>query len=71
MKKVTCAQLSGPATCDEVITGNTAEEIIDAGWKHMQEAHPEQAQNIMNNPKEANDAWMAEFKAKFDTLETA
>jgi hypothetical protein len=71
MKKILCSGIGGPAECTEVITGATAEEMIDKGWKHIQEAHPELAQNIMNNPKEENDKWMANFKAKFDTLEDA
>ncbi|HEX5429546.1 MAG TPA: hypothetical protein VFX17_00515 [Patescibacteria group bacterium] len=69
MKKILCSNLGGPADCTTVITGNTAQEMIDSGWKHLQETHPEQAENIMKNPKEANDKWMAEFKEKFDTLE--
>lgn len=71
MKQITCAQLGGPATCTTVITGNTAQEMIDAGWKHLQAEHAEVAQNIMNNPKEANDKWMADFTANFDTLQDA
>jgi ADP-ribosylglycohydrolase len=71
MKRITCAQLGGPSDCTTVITGATSEEMIDAGWKHLQEAHPEQAANIMSNPKEVNDKWMAEFHTKFDNLQDA
>ncbi len=71
MKKILCSQLGGPAVCMEVITGATAEEMISNGWAHLQAAHPEVAQNIMSNPKDVNDKWMGEFKAKFDTLQDA
>lgn len=71
MKKITCSALGGPSDCGEVLTGATAEELIDTGWKHLMAAHPDMAKNIMANPKEVNDKWMADFKAKFDTLEDA
>lgn len=71
MKKTTCAAMGGPSDCTTVIMGNTAQEMIDAGWKHIQEAHPDQAKKIMANSKEENDKWMDEFRAKFDTLEDA
>ena len=61
--------MGGPSDCTTVITGNSAQEMIDNGWKHIQEAHPEQAKKIMGNAKEVNDKWMADFKAKFDSLE--
>ncbi|MDB5238453.1 MAG: hypothetical protein JWM46_723 [Candidatus Kaiserbacteria bacterium] len=61
--------MGGPADCKVVLMAPTAEGMIDTGWKHLQEAHPEQAKNIMNNPKDVNDKWMSEFKVKFDSLE--
>ncbi len=71
MKKIFCKDLGGPADCMVELTGATSAEMIDMGWKHLQEAHPEQAKNIMSNPKEVNDKWMADFAAKFDTLQDA
>jgi hypothetical protein len=35
MKTMTCKQLGGP--CDTALHGNTADEIIKAGEKHMRE----------------------------------
>ena len=71
MKQITCNELGGPDTCHEVFKGETPEQIIEAGWKHVQEAHPDVAQNIMNNGQEANDKWMEEFKQKFPSLQDA
>ena len=62
MKQTTCAQIGGPATCTMVFKSGTAEDMIDQAWKHLQAEHPEQAANIMKNPKEENDKWMANFK---------
>ena len=71
MKHIPCSELGGPATCNEMISGSTADEMVTNGWKHLQEAHPEVAQNIMNNPKDVNDKWMTEFKEKFESLPEA
>jgi predicted small metal-binding protein len=62
MKQITCAKLGGSETCDFVVKGNTAQEVIEVGWKHLQEAHAEIAQRIMSQPKEQNDKWMEDFK---------
>ena len=71
MKQITCSNLGGPADCNVVITGNDAQDMIDKGWKHLQEAHPDLVKNIMSNSKEANDKWMDDFKANFDNLKDA
>ncbi len=71
MKKIICSEIGGPATCTEVFTAATPEEMIDQAWKHLEEAHPEVAENIKKNPKEENDKWMADFKSNFDNLENA
>lgn len=68
MKALKCSEMGGPATCDLEFKANTSEEMIGKGWAHIQEAHPDVAKNIMSNPKEVNDKWMAEFHAKFDSL---
>lgn len=71
MKQITCAQMGGPATCTDVFTGNTAEELVGHMWTHIKEAHPDMAEGIKNNPKEVNDKWQAEFRQKFDQLPDA
>lgn len=69
MKQIKCREMGGPQTCEVVIKGETAQDLIDRGWKHLQEAHPTEAKNIMANPKEENDKWMDEFEANFENLE--
>ncbi len=71
MKQIKCSEMGGPATCNVILTGSTAQEMIGNGWKHLQEAHPEGAKNIMSNPKEVNDKWMADFSANFESLQDA
>ena len=65
MKQLTCAQLGGPATCTAVISGNTPDEMMQDGMKHLNATHPEMAEDIKNMPKEANEKWMAEFQEKW------
>jgi predicted small metal-binding protein len=71
MKVITCSQIGGPESCTDQFKAATSEEMIRQGWKHIEEAHPELADNIKNNPKEINDKWMADFHAKFDSLPEA
>lgn len=72
MKQITCSQMGGPAECKEILSGETADEMVKAGWAHIEAAHPEMAENIKNNPKEVNDKWQEDFRATFDALpETA
>ncbi len=66
-----CSEMGGPATCDHVITGATAEEMATNGMNHVTEAHPELAETIKANSKEENDKWMEELKGKFETLPVA
>ena len=41
MKQMTCPAMGGPATCTAVLAGNTAEEMVANGTKHVMESHPE------------------------------
>jgi predicted small metal-binding protein len=65
MKQLTCAQMGGPETCSAVISGNSAEEMVTNGMKHLEETHPEMAADMKNMPKEAMDKWMATFQEKW------
>ena len=69
MKQITCAAMGGPAECTTVITGNTAEEMVKNGMKHVEESHPEMMADIKKMTPEATAKWMADFTAKFDTLQ--
>ncbi|MBI5530996.1 MAG: hypothetical protein HY918_05895 [Candidatus Doudnabacteria bacterium] len=67
MKQMTCAQMGGPADCTFSVTSDTAENMVEQGFAHIQQAHPDLAKEIMEHPAEENDKWMQEFKTKFET----
>jgi len=60
---MTCKEMGGP--CDHIIQGNTPEEMVDNGMKHLQKDHPEMAEGMKTMSKEEGDKWMADFKAKW------
>ena len=68
MKQMTCPAMGGPDTCTTLLSGNTAEEMVADGMKHVEAAHPEMAENIKKMTPEEMATWMAEFKPKFDAL---
>ncbi len=62
MKTMTCAQMGGE--CDAKISGSTPDEMITNGMKHLEESHPEMAEDVKkSDPK---DPMMVEWKNKFD-----
>ncbi len=63
--------MGGPATCTTVITGNTPEEMVQNGMKHVTENHPEVLAQINAMSKEETAKWMADFSAKFPSLQDA
>jgi hypothetical protein len=65
---MTCPAAGGPATCSAVLTGNTAEEMLADGMKHVTEAHPEIVEQMQNMSKEEMDKFIADFHSKFDAL---
>jgi predicted small metal-binding protein len=66
MKQMTCAQMGGPADCTTMISGNTAEEMVKNGMVHLNQAHPEMADDMKKMTPEENAEWMADFQKKFD-----
>ena len=67
MKQMNCAQVGGPETCDVVLSGNTAEEMITKdGMPHVMSAHPEMAAKINEMTTEETTQWMSDFQKKFD-----
>jgi len=66
MKQMTCAQMGGPATCNTMISGNTAEEMVKNGMDHINQVHPEMAADIKKMTPEETSQWMADFQKKFD-----
>ena len=55
MKNISCADLGGP--CNEMISGNTPEELSKNGTAHVQMVHPEMAKDMANMSKEEGDKW--------------
>ena len=61
MKTMTCAGMGGP--CEEKVMGNTSEEMMGNGMKHMEAAHPEMAADIKAMPQD--DPKMVAWSEKF------
>lgn len=65
---MTCAQMGGPETCDVIVKGSTAEDMVmNSGMPHVMEAHPEMAEDIKKMTPEETTKWMADFQQKFDS----
>ncbi len=65
MKTITCKMMNlNNGGCDHAMTVSTYEEIMTEGMKHMEEAHPEQAEKIKSTPKDDKTMldWEIEFK---------
>lgn len=62
MKTLTCAQMGGP--CDTPISGNSKDELMTNGMRHLEEAHPEMAATVKAMP--SDDPVMVEWVKKFD-----
>jgi hypothetical protein len=67
MKQMTCPAMGGPATCTTVLTGNTPEEMVANGMKHIAE-HPELEAQVKGMTPEQTAKWMEDFKVKFAAL---
>ena len=61
MKTMTCAQMGGP--CDAKITGNTPDEMMANGMKHLEQSHPKMAADVKAAPKD--DPMMVAWNKKF------
>lgn len=68
MKQMTCSHMGNGMSglCDTIISGNTAKEMSDNGWKHLQAAHPDMAKGMQDQTQEQRDSWFSEFEKKFD-----
>ena len=76
MKKTTCKDMGG--TCDEEIQGETAEELMANGKKHVHDAadaddqdHKGVVERMTQLSEEDRKKWADDFTAKFDGLEDA
>jgi predicted small metal-binding protein len=63
MKTLTCAQMGGP--CDAEVTGSSEQEILANGMKHLEEVHPQMAEDTKkmdpNDPMMVG--WMEKLRA--------
>ena len=72
MKTMTCKQMGGP--CDTKISGNTPDEMITNGEKHLREqkdpAHIKSVEMMeqMMPDKAAMDKWNADFMKTYNAL---
>lgn len=72
MKTLTCAQLGGPnmdGTCNAEVHAETQDEMMGAGMKHLEEAHPEMAAAVKAAPQDDPKmvGWMDYFKNLWET----
>ena len=76
MKKITCKEMGGD--CDAVVTGETAEELMANGKKHVHdlaesgdEVHKGTVKKMEELSEEDRKKWAEDFAGKFDSLEEA
>ena len=76
MKKITCREMGGD--CDAVVTGETAEELMTNGKKHVHDlaesgddAHKGVVERMKQLSEEDHKKWADDFTAKFDSLKEA
>lgn len=63
MKTMTCKQMGG--MCEQSINGATADQMMQNGMAHLEQSHPDMANNIKAMSKD--DPIMAEWSKKFAT----
>lgn len=61
MKTLTCSQLGGP--CEAHISGSTPDELMANGMKHLEEVHPQMAEDVKK--ADPNDPMMIAWNEKF------
>jgi predicted small metal-binding protein len=66
MKTTTCSAMGGP--CDATLSGSTEKEMVDAGWAHVESAHPELAATMKDMSQEEKGKWAADFHAKYEAM---
>jgi len=73
MKKTTCEAMGG--CCAAEITGETAEELMENGKKHVHDSEDEGHKAIIEKmeklTEEEHKKWAEDFKHNFDSLENA
>jgi len=69
MKIMTCRQLGG--SCDQKLSANSWDEMVQTMTKHVIESHPETAQAMEKMHNEDPKKWGREMKPKWDAAKAA
>ena len=64
MKTMACKQLGGK--CDQKLSADTWDQIVQAMTKHVMEKHPDVAKEMEKMHKEDPKKWGKEMKPKWD-----
>ena len=64
MKTMTCKELGG--TCEQKLSANSWDEMVQRITKHVMERHPDVAKEMEKMHNEAPKKWGREMKPKFD-----
>ena len=67
MKILTCRELGG--TCDQKLSANSWDEMVQKMSKHVMENHPDVAKEMEKMHKEDPKKWGREMKPKFDNAQ--
>lgn len=67
MKTLTCKDLGG--SCDQKLSANTWDEMVQKMSKHVMENHPDVAKQMEKMHKEDPKQWGREMKPKFDNAQ--
>ena len=69
MKTLTCRQLGG--TCDEKITADSWDGMVQAMTKHVMAKHPDVAKDMEKMHNEDPNRWGREMKPKWEAAKAA
>jgi predicted small metal-binding protein len=64
MKQMKCTDMGG--SCDFKITGNTPDEMMENGRKHLLGTHPEMMEQMKKSTPEDGKKWMESFMKKWN-----
>jgi predicted small metal-binding protein len=64
MKTLTCRDLGGP--CDQELSAETWDDMVQTMTKHVMENHPETAKEMEEMHNEDPEKWGKEMKPKWD-----
>jgi len=67
MKTLTCRDLGG--SCDQKLSANTWDEMVQKMTEHVMENHPDVAKQMENMHKQDPNKWGREMKPKFDNAQ--